>query len=78
MKGVQTSASFNSDVTVALTVTGDSNGVEVPSTITIPAGMTVVEVTVKGIAAGKVRVTAALPQDQGGDTASLDVEVKGQ
>jgi hypothetical protein len=57
---------------------GNRNVVEVPSTVTIPAGKTAVQVSVKGIASGKVHVTAALPQTQGGDTARLTVAVKGK
>ncbi len=75
---LQASAAFDADVVIALAVAGNSNVVEVPSAVTLPQGLTSVQVSVKGIAAGNVHVLAALPQVQGGDKARLEVEVKGK
>ncbi|HYK89929.1 MAG TPA: DUF5666 domain-containing protein [Acidobacteriota bacterium] len=67
--------SLEKDVPVTLTI-NDSGIIEVPATVSIPAGEKLVQVSVKGIKAGKVKVTATLPQDLSTDTAELDVEVK--
>jgi hypothetical protein len=74
--GLVLNHSLDKDVSLIVSVTGDTQCLEMPSTITIPAGLRSVQVAVKGINAGNARVVVALPEELGGDAAELKVEVR--
>jgi hypothetical protein len=65
------------DKDVLVTLSNSASGfIEVPATVTFPAGGRLVQVPVKAKSAGKAKVTANLPTDLSTDTAELEVEVK--
>ncbi len=70
------SLSYDKDVTIALAVTKGTGVIQTAQSITLAAGTKSVKISVKGIAAGNAILTAAMPAEQGGDTADLNVQVK--
>ncbi len=73
---LNSTSSISTDVTVALAVTKGKGTITSPPTVILEGGTRSVKVLIKAEAEGKATLTAAMPSEFGGDTASLNVQIK--